>query len=111
MAVLKRPGGSSQKAVLLPAPLLLIPLLLTALGVRVAQWIRPFEMVARAAEGATVALMRPYPLVSSAHAVDIANAFLLVAPVPILLGLAWIAERRGRILPRIPTSGLPAMNR
>ena len=99
MAVVKRPGGSSLKAVLLPAPLLLIPLLLTALGVRVAQWIRPFEMVARAAEGSTVALMRPYPLVSSAHAVDIANAFLLVAPVPILLGLAWIAERRGRILP------------
>src|SRR6185503_18453882 len=49
VAVFKRPGRSALKAALLPAPLLLAPLLLTVTGVEPAQWMRPFELVARSA--------------------------------------------------------------
>jgi tetratricopeptide (TPR) repeat protein len=104
VAVLKRPGTGPWKAVLLPAPIVLIPLLLTAGGMQPAQWLRPFQTVARTAAGNAVTLTRPYPLVSVAHAIDIVNALLLAAPVPLLLGLAWVVERRGRIRPSEPGS-------
>jgi tetratricopeptide (TPR) repeat protein len=42
--------------------------------------------------------VKPYEILSFGHGIDIANAMLLVVPVPLLLLLASIAERRGRIL-------------
>jgi len=109
VAVFKRPGRSALKAALLPAPLLLAPLLLTVTGVEPAQWMRPFELVARSAAGGGAALTRPYPLLSAAHAVDIANALFLAAPIPFLLGLSWIASRRARIRPVEPASQVLAV--
>jgi Flp pilus assembly protein TadD len=109
LAVFKRPGTSAVKAALLPAPLILAPLLLTATGVEPAQWMRPFELVVRSAAGGGAALIRPYPLLSMAHAVDIANALFLAAPIPFLLGLSWLADRRGRIRPARPASQVLAL--
>ena len=115
MAVFKRPGASAVKAALLPAPLVLAPILLTVTGVGPAQWMRPFELAARSAAGGGAALTRPYPLLSTAHAVDIANALFLAAPIPFLMGLSWLVGRRGRIRPARPASqvlalaGLPAV--
>ena len=109
VAVFRRPTTSAVKAALLPAPLILAPLLLTLVGVEPAQWMRPFELVARSAAGGGAALTRPYPLLSIAHAVDIANALLLAAPVPFLLGLSWIADRRARIRPVRPSSQVLAV--
>jgi len=109
VAVFRRPGARAVKAALLPAPLVLAPLLLTTAGVDPAQWMRPFELVARSAAGGGAALTRPYPLLSMAHAVDIANAVFLAAPIPFLLGLSWIASRRARIRPAGPASQVLAV--
>lgn len=109
VAVFRRPGARAVKAALLPAPLVLAPLLLTTAGVDPAQWMRPFELVARSAAGGGAALTRPYPLLSMAHAVDIANAVFLAAPIPFLLGLSWIASRRARIRSAGPASEVLAV--
>lgn len=105
VAVVRHEGTPGAKTARLVAPLVLAPLVLTAAGMRPAQWLRPFETVAGAAGtagGAT--LMRPYPILSLLHATDIANALLLVAPVPLLMGLAWALEKRGRIRPGRPAT-------
>ena len=104
VAVLRRPGASPWKAALLPAPLVLIPLLMTAAGTQPAQWLRPFQTVTRAAAGSAATLTRPYALLSVAHATDIMNALLLAAPVPLLLGLACLVERRWNVRPSEPGS-------
>lgn len=106
VAVARRPGAPLLKAALLLIPIGLAPLVLTAAGLRPEAWLRPFETVARTAADTSGAatLTRPYPLLSLDHARDITNALLLAAPVPLLLGLAWALDRRGRIRPSRPSS-------
>jgi tetratricopeptide (TPR) repeat protein len=105
VAVVRHVGTPGAKAARLVAPLALAPLVLTAAGMRPSQWLRPFETVASAAGTAGgVTLTRPYPILSLHHATDIANALLLVAPVPLLMGLAWALEKRGRIRPGRPAT-------
>jgi tetratricopeptide repeat protein len=104
VAVVRHEGAPGAKAARLVAPLALAPLVLTAAGMRPAQWLRPFETAASAAGAGGATLTRPYPILSILHATDIANALLLVAPVPLLMGLAWALEKRGRIRPGRPAT-------
>ncbi|HEY2923796.1 MAG TPA: tetratricopeptide repeat protein, partial [Candidatus Eisenbacteria bacterium] len=70
---------------------------LVLLGSGPAQWIHAFDLATRAARvGPAASTVKPYEIVSLGHAVDLANAILLVVPVPLLLLLARAAERRGR---------------
>jgi hypothetical protein len=79
--------------------------LLILLGSGPAQWLHTLELATGAARvgPAIDGTMKPYEILSLGHAIDIANAMLLVVPVPLLLLLSSIVDHRGRGLEANPT--------
>ena len=80
--------------------------LLLMLGSSPSDWAHPFGIAARALHaGSSVGnASRPYPLLSGAHALDLANALLLVVPVPLMVLVTMAVSRPDtRELP-VPTT-------
>ena len=97
--ILRGPVSQVRRAALIGLAVALPATLLVLLGSGPAQWLHTFELATGAARAGPVATstMRPYEIVSLGHAIDLANVMLLVVPVPLLLLLAGIVQRRGRV--------------
>ena len=76
--------------------------LLLLLGSSPAEWLHSLGTASRGADVgnlSTTVVQPAYGILSTDHLVDFLNGILLILPVPLLLLLARLAERRGRPLP------------
>ncbi|MBI4364719.1 MAG: tetratricopeptide repeat protein, partial [Candidatus Latescibacteria bacterium] len=96
-----------RRAALLALPLAVAAGTLLLLGYRPERWLGSFQIAARAAlpgQGAA-SLAKPYAALSLDHAWDLANAILLILPVPALLLAACVPSLLRRGLPRRAGAG------
>ena len=111
LALRGREPKAHRFALAAAGPALAIGLLLL-LGSNPAEWFRSFATATRGGDvgNLSTTVVKPaYGILSLDHLVDFGNAILLILPIPLLLLLARLAERRGRITPLAPDTAFLAI--
>jgi len=112
LLALRGPEPRAQRFALAAAgPALAIALLLL-LGSSPAEWLHSLGTASRGADVgnlSTIAVKPAYGILSTDHLVDFLNAVLLILPIPLLLLITRLAERRGHLTPLSPDTRFLAL--